>query len=81
MNCKHEQFESDVKVARIQKEEGGEITDYMVEIKVRCSNCKEFLEFKGVSGGLNFSFPTASPDNQELRLPAKLNKDLTIKCN
>lgn len=81
MNCKHENFESEVKVARISQEEGGKIIDFMVEIKVRCSNCKEFLEFKGIEGGLNFSYPTVSADNQEARLPAKMSEDLIIKCN
>lgn len=77
MNCNHEEFESEVKVGRLNEVENGPIKDYIVELKVRCKNCKKNLEFRGEMG-MSFGRPMVSADRYELRAPAEYTDKTSI---
>jgi hypothetical protein len=73
MKCKHEQFESFTKVARLTNEDGGEVTGFSLDLKVKCVQCNEFFEFIGVANGYSQNQPLASIDFTELRIPIRPN--------
>ena len=72
-NCKHEEFIFHSKVGRLTETEGGEITSWVLECKIQCSQCKMFFEFIGVPNGSSPSKPMASADFTELRMPIRPN--------
>lgn len=80
MACKHMIFKADVDVARLSKEEGGQITGYSADIRISCQQCGLPFRFIGVPAsvketeeGLEFTparnEPRVSVDACELRAP------------
>lgn len=74
MSCKHLNFEAEVAVNRLSKEEGGPITHYCADIKIRCAECKMDFEFVGVSAGYNPLKPMADATFTTLNVPICENK-------
>ena len=77
MGCEHKNFEAEVNTFRLT-EEDGLVTSFKVELKVRCVDCKEHLEFLGMEMGVNPSYPTTGIDGIEARLPAKIKNEAKI---
>ncbi len=71
IKCLHEKFECHSKVGRLSEEEGGEITSFVADIKIRCTQCGMFFEFVGLPAGSNKKFPTTNFDFTELRAPIR----------
>jgi hypothetical protein len=69
MKCEHEDFEVYAVVNRISKDEGGPISHYNAEIKVRCRHCETLFEFVGLPLGVSPYRPTVSMDGFEMRVP------------
>lgn len=70
--CKHENFESHVKVARLKEsEELDNITGFSADIRIRCRDCKTPFEFVGLPMGSSPNIPMMSADKMELRAPIK----------
>lgn len=72
-DCKHESFECFCSVGRLTDGDNGPVTDYMLDIKVQCRDCKQFFEFIGVPAGYSPSEPMTSTDFTELRIPVRPN--------
>jgi hypothetical protein len=69
--CPHENFDAQVVVARLTKEEGGPVVGYSADITVRCADCEEPFRWTGVPGGHSPRQPMCSPDETELRAPLR----------
>lgn len=71
--CDHsEAFDAFVGVHPLADEEGGPITRWAADIKIRCKTCGQPFEFIGVPQGLSLSRPmTAAIYADELRTPIK----------
>lgn len=69
--CLHENFKAVVSVTRLSDVEGGEITNYAADIKIKCDQCGKPFEFVGVSAGLSKKHPTTNIDSTELRAPIR----------
>lgn len=67
--CKHESFTVFSTVNRITEEEGGTVTDFMLDVRVRCDDCLKMLKFRGMKGGFDWTKPRSSFDRTEARLP------------
>jgi hypothetical protein len=76
MSCQHLNFETGAKVGRLFKEDNPEvITEYRLDLMVRCKDCGLPFEFVGLPGGYNPGFPTTNFDATELRCPIKPSTD------
>jgi hypothetical protein len=77
MSCQHLNFETGAKVGRLFKEDNPEvITEYRLDLMVRCKDCGLPFEFVGLPGGHNPGFPTINYfDATELRCPIKPSTD------
>lgn len=71
MVCQHEEFWADVEVHRITDGEGGPVTHYYCDVKVRCEQCKETFCFIGMEHGLDPTKPMMSVLGDEARLPIR----------
>jgi hypothetical protein len=80
-HCKHEQFESDVKVARVGEVEGspGDPAHFVAEVKVRCTECRENFGFRGVQGGFNFRQPTVNVTAKQINLPMMSPSEMDLQ--
>ena len=78
LNCSHPNFESEIRVFRLTKEEGSEVYDYTADVKIRCSLCKTPMRFKGLPGGVNPSSPTINFDGTEARMPIEPSAEIKI---
>lgn len=67
-NCIHESFMANVEVGRLSKVEGGEITSYIAEVKVKCDDCGQEFRFICPDVGILPDRPGISPDGKELRV-------------
>lgn len=76
--CPHEDFWADVAVQRLTEVEGGPVTAFYAEIKVKCVQCGEPFCFRGVPLGLSQLAPTMSFDGTELSAPIHPMSDPTI---
>lgn len=69
--CPHTDFYFNVAVARIEND-----TLKMADITGRCTVCGKAAVFRCKAPiGMNWDFPTTSPDAQELRLPFSVDGD------
>lgn len=68
MSCDHLIFEASVDVLRLTETEGGPVTGYAADIRVRCVDCGEHFTFLGPAG-LSRAAPMVSVDGLELRAP------------
>ena len=71
MSCDHENFVADVAVNRLTTDEGGPVTGYSADVRVRCLDCDEPFVFIGVPVGCTPRFPAASLTGDELRAPIR----------
>ncbi len=67
--CEHMNFVADVKVARLSDQDGGPITAYSSEIRIRCAECGLPFRFLGLPAGSHYAEPRVSVDATELRAP------------
>lgn len=68
--CSHEQFEADVRVGRLTKDDDESvITGYAADIRIKCSQCGQQFAFVGVPAGYSPFEPKVSVDSTELRIP------------
>ena len=58
--CEHRQFESSVDVYRPTATEGGEVTGYQADIRIRCADCRLPFQFIGLPGGVSQQWPARS---------------------
>lgn len=69
-DCKHEEFQADVGVARVwQDGEGKGPLRFMAEIRVECTGCGTPMLFRCEEVGILWDRPTVDPLAQELRVP------------
>lgn len=64
MSCKHMNFFTSVRVARVE-----DIGRFVAEIEIRCTECDTPFQFLGVPPGFNYRAPTVSIDGLELNAP------------
>lgn len=72
MPCDHENFEAELDIHRIvrdEEREGGGVVAYRAHLKVRCRNCHTRFRFPGTPKGLLWSRPTTDPSEMELLVP------------
>jgi hypothetical protein len=67
--CKHENFQCEARIGRLSHEEGGPITGYTAEIRVKCTECGLPFRFIGLAAGSHYASPTVSIDGEELHAP------------
>lgn len=80
--CPHENFEHECKVTNVTDGEGGALLYHMLELKVRCRDCKTQFGFPGLPGGMSPSRPMVSPFGEELRAPIEpINLPAQAKVN
>lgn len=69
MACEHMNFQAQVNVGRLSEIEGGPITGYKADVKVKCADCGLAFRFVGVPAGSHYAEPRVSVDGTELRAP------------
>jgi hypothetical protein len=69
MSCTHDSFDASVDVGRLTEKDGGPVTSYVCEVRVRCAVCGEAFGFIGPPAGVRGDGPTTSQDGLELRIP------------
>ena len=62
-SCKHEVFDANVKVIRL--EDSGR---FVAEISIKCCQCDLPFQFMGLPPGVNFNGATVSLDGKEARI-------------
>lgn len=67
--CEHKEFEAECDVNRLTEKEGGKVSGYVADIRIRCAECGARMQFVGVAQGLSYQRPMASADGLELRAP------------
>lgn len=67
--CQHEEFEANVDVNRLTEREGGNVSSFVADIRIKCAKCGAPMHFVGVDGGFSFQRPMTSIDALELRAP------------
>lgn len=73
-DCPHLNFEAQVDVNRLTEKEGGPVTKWAADIRIRCADCGAECHFVGVDQGLSFRRPMCSADGTELRAPIAIGK-------
>jgi hypothetical protein len=85
--CDHLEFQADVTIDRIIKNEGDiKPTAFMCDVRVKCVTCGTPFEFIGPQCGYMFDRPCVDVSAQELRIPIqpkgiKLLPDFTVRAN
>lgn len=67
--CEHLNFGADCRVGRLTDKEGGAVTGYTIDVKVKCKECGLPFRFLGLPHGYSFVEPSVSADGTELRAP------------
>lgn len=67
--CPHMNFKADVRVGRLTDTEGGRVTGYAADVRVRCVDCDLPFRFRGLAAGSHYAEPRVSIDGTELRAP------------
>lgn len=79
VTCKHEEFQSFCNVQRLSDKEGGEVSRFHAELKIRCAKCKQDFGFKtGNRRGFSMRDATTALDDKELRIPIFPHRGLPI---
>lgn len=63
MACKHENFRTDVRVARLT-----DTGRFVADIRIHCVDCGMPMQFKGIAAGYNADGAAVSIDGLELRI-------------
>ena len=66
--CEHMRFLSEAKVMRLT-DNGGIVTGYTVDIRIKCDDCGLPFRFLGLEAGSHYAEPRVSVDALELRAP------------
>jgi hypothetical protein len=66
--CTHENFDAAVGVHRLTHVDGGPVTGYSAEVRIRCTHCGVPFEFLGLQPGIDTQGARVSMDGQELRI-------------
>ncbi len=69
--CPHADFAAEVEVNRLTSVEGGPVTGFWADIRVRCADCGEPFRWIGVPVGAMADRPACSVDETELRAPLR----------
>lgn len=69
--CPHDDLEAWVDVNRLTAVEGGPVTGYAADIRVKCAQCGEPFRWIGCQAGLSPARPMVSVDEAELRAPLR----------
>lgn len=75
-SCEHFNFEAQVNVSRLSKEDGGPIIQYYADIAVSCADCGLIFTFIGLPMGLSGNQPMCSLGGREARMPIEPSRDL-----
>lgn len=75
--CGHENFWSDVAVARLTDDDGGPVTAFIAEVTIKCVDCGMPFCFRGMPLGLSHLNPTMSLDALTATLPIHPEDDPT----
>lgn len=67
--CEHFNFESHARIGRLTDDEGGPVTGYSADIRIKCSDCGHPFTWVGVPFGYSPAQPMVSVDGQQLRAP------------
>jgi len=67
--CTHESFQAQVDVNRLSAVEGGRVTGYNADIRIKCAQCGLAFRFLGLKAGSHYAEPRVSVDAEELRAP------------
>lgn len=63
MTCTHQQFDADVRVARLE-----DIGAFMAEVRIKCLHCGVSFQFLGLPAGCMLNGATVSLDGLEANL-------------
>ena len=66
--CDHMNFSAEVDVHRLTRDEGGPVTGYMADVRVRCLECGKPFQFLGLPAGVDTQAATVSVDGLEAHL-------------
>lgn len=66
--CQHEQFRATVKVGRLTKVEGGPVTGYTADVRIKCANCGLPFQFLGLEPGIDSQGARVDLEGTEARL-------------
>jgi len=66
--CDHMNFSAEVDVHRLTRDEGGPVTGYMADVRVRCLKCGKPFQFLGLPAGVDTQSATVSVDGLEAHL-------------
>lgn len=69
MTCEHMNFLAAVNVGRLSEDEGGVVTGFTADIRIKCAACGLPFRFVGLAAGNHHSEPRVSIDGTELRAP------------
>lgn len=71
VDCQHNNFITEAKVIRLTDVEGGPVTGYSADIKIRCADCSMPFRFLGLNVGYSTREPHTDVAGGELRIPIK----------
>lgn len=66
--CDHRRFDAHVGVHRLTDVEGGPVTSYQAEIKLKCVDCGTQFQFLGLEPGIDTQGARVSLDGLEARI-------------
>ena len=69
MTCEHVKFDAHCAIARLTQEDGGPVTNYMLQVSVKCADCGMEFEFRGCPDGYSPYGPTVSIDGLTMSVP------------
>ena len=67
--CQHMNFDAHTRVGRLTDTDGGPVTGYTADIKIKCRDCGLPFRFMGLPAGHHFAEPRLSADGLEMRAP------------
>jgi len=70
-DCQHEDFRVDADVHRLQRGEGGEVHAYMLDIKLKCTQCNTSFTFPSFPNGISSHEARVSVSGEVLSVPVK----------
>jgi hypothetical protein len=69
MRCQHFKFEARVDVGRLSEKDGGPVTGYTADVRIKCAECGLPFRFIGAPFGYSRTEPMLSVDGLEMRAP------------
>ena len=67
--CLHTRFVSGVAISRLTETDGGPVTGYSADIRIKCATCGARFRFLGTPAGYHPAHPMVNVDGTELRAP------------